>query len=653
MKKIKILFILFFFFILSLNLFLQEQEKKEEPVPDETNEVEIDTSQNERAPVVKYIIDARLFPEKSLLEGTEILTWVNKSPVPVDNLRFHLYYNAFSSPDTTFFREGELYKKTEKELRELKFGGIEITRIRLIGGDELTGNIQFVSPDDGNAADKTVMQVNLKKTAAPLQRISLEIRFELKIPDLIPRSRTGKAGTYFFMGQWFPKIGVLRQDGQWHCHQYHRLSEFFADYGDYKVSITVPKKFVVGASGNLIKSEKTGSGGVTYFYEETNIHDFAWTAYPRFKKILEKVTLAGNPRETTIELLLSPRHGGAKQRYIKSLKFALDFYAKHIFPYPYKKITVVDPPLKGMMSGGMEYPTLITLGHIGFLPESLKFPEQVTIHEFSHQYWYGIVGSDEFREAWLDEGVTTFFEMEILDEYFKNSPSFLDSNLVKIDYWEFVRLRLLSLLPVDKPGQYSWAFLNSSQYDNNVYAKAGLLLRSLKNHIGKNKIYDFFKFYAEKYKFKHPTTEDFIETFNEFMDEDFTWAFEQFIKSETGLDHSVYSVKAAVVPSRPGMFRSEAVFLRKEGYFPVELAIQLENGKRITSFWKKQEKWKRFVTINASPVDYAVIDPEFKVVLDKNFLDNSKVRRPGRSGIKKLAFKFGSFFQSLLGFLIF
>jgi aminopeptidase N len=361
----------------------------------------------------------------------------------------------------------------------------------------------------------------------------------------------------------------------------------------------------------------------------------------------------GNSHETSIELLLSPRHGGAKNRYLRSLKFALDFYAKNIFPYPYKKITLVDPPLKGMMSGGMEYPTLVTLGHIGFLPDSLKFAEQITVHELSHQYWYGIVGSDECREAWLDEGVTTFFEMEILDEYFKDAPSLLDSHLVEIDDWEFIRLQYLSLLPVDKPGQYSWDFLKGSQYANNVFAKSGLLLRSLKNHIGKNKIYDFFKFYAEKYKFKHPTTENFIETFNEFMGEDFTWAFEQFIRSETGVDHSVYSVKTAAVPSSPGMYRNEAVFLREEGYFPVELAIQLKNGKRITSFWKEREKWKRMVTINDSPVDYAVIDPEFKIVLDKNFLNNSKVCAPARSGIKKLAFKFGSFFQGLLGFLIF
>lgn len=653
MKKTKFLLILvFFFMVLSLNVFLQETEQQDEPVLKETGEVEIDTSQNLDAPVVKYIIDVRLFPEKRRLAGTEIVTWINKSKVPVDNLRFHLYYNAFRGPETTFFREGKIFKKSQQELKEMVFGDIKIEEIRIIGGEDLKGKMAFISPDDGNKDDKTVLQVNLEKAVQPLHRVSLEIRFALTIPNLISRTRTGVAGDYFFLGQWFPKIGVMQEDGEWHCHQFHRNSEFFADYGDYKVSLTVPEKLIVGASGNLIKKEKKIKGTLTHFYEEENIHDFAWTAYPRFKKYVEKVKLPGNPHETAIELLLSPRHSEVKQRYLNSIKFSLDFYAKNIMPYPYKKITLIDPPLKGLASGGMEYPTLITLSYAGFLPGSIKLPESVTVHEFSHQYWYGIVGSDEFREAWLDEGVATFFEMEILDEYFKGSASFLDSALIEIDEWEAARLLYLSLLPVDKVGQYSWKFLNRSQYMGNVYAKAGLLLRSLKNHIGKKKMYDFFKFYIDKYKYKHPTTENFIETFNSFMNLDFTWAFDQFIKDDKGVDHAVYSVEAVAIPSQPGMYRNEAVFLRKEGYFPVKSMIQLKNGKRIQEFWSEKKKWKRMVSVDDSPIDYAAIDPEFKIVLDKNFLNNSKVREPKRMGIKKLALKLGYFFQNLLSFVI-
>lgn len=636
------------------NLFLEE---KNEPVPQENNQAAVDNPneivvenlENERSPVVKYIIDARLFPGERTLKGTEILTWINKSKHLVNNLRFHLYYNGFKSPQSTFFQESKMYRKSKKEISKLKFGGITIGEIRVIGGAESTDKIRFLSPDDGNPNDRTVMHLDLEKAVQPLQAISIKIDFELQVPGIF--SRTGAVDDYFFMGQWFPKIGVLQEDGTWNCHQFHNYSEFFADYGDYKVSLTIPGKFLVGAAGNLIKNEKNRNGTVTYFYEETNIHDFAWTAYPHFKKYVKKIKLPGSAYETTVELLLSPHHGEAKERYLNSLEFALDFYAENIFPYPYKKITLVDPPLKGVWSGGMEYPTLITLGYIGSLPQSLNLVEPLTVHETGHQYWYGIVGSDEVSEAWLDEGITTFFELEILDEYFRAAPSFLDLGLIHIDGWEYERSAYLSLLPVDKIGQVSWDFMNSSQYAYNVYSKAALLLRSLKNYIGKRKMYDFFKYYAEKYKFKHATGEDFIATFNEFMDEDFSWAFDQFIKDNKGVDNSVYSVESAPISSRPGMYRNEVIFLRKDGYFPVELVIKLKNGQSIKAFWQEGKKWRRITTINDSPIDYAVIDPEYKIVLDRNFLDNSKMRQPQRSGIKKLALKFGFFFQTVLSFL--
>ena len=415
----------------------------------------------------------------------------------------------------------------------------------------------------------------------------------------------------------------------------------------------MPEKYIVGATGNLLKTEKNVGGTVTYFYEEKNIHDFAWTAFPEFKKFTEKIKLKGNTHETTIELLLPPGHENVKYRLLNSLKFALHFFAEHIYPYPYKKITLVDPPYKGLASGGMEYPTLITTAHMNLLPDSFKLPELVTIHEFGHQYWYGMVGSDEFREAWLDEGVNSFFELEIIEAYFKDSASAVDSAIIKIEDWEAARMRYASLLPVDKVNQYSWKFLSGHQYASNVYSKAAIFLRSLKNLVGKEKMYDFFRFYAEKFKFKHPTSKNFIDTFNSFMDEDYTWAFDQYINSNAKLDHAVYCVESVKVESSPDKYRNKVVFLRKEGYFPVELLIELENQQKIKIFWKEKTNWKKIVFEDTSPIQYAAIDPNFKLPLDTNYLNNSKMRNPDKSFIRRLSLKFGFFFQNLMGFLIF
>lgn len=626
-----------------------ENEKKAEELPGQ----ETPGTPGEEGPIVSYLIEAQLFPQTRKLTGVETLSWRNTSQYPVDNLRFHLYYNAFRSLKTTFMQEAQYYKKYQsmEAQKKLKFGDIKIKEIRRIAGGDLTENYRFVSPDDDNPEDRTVMELKLEKPVPPGQVLRLKLEFVLTIPQIF--ARTGAEGDYFFMGQWFPKIGVLPSSGQWHCHQFHYNSEFFADYGTYQVGLTIPETFVVGATGNLVNTEKNADHTITYLFEEKNIHDFAWTAYPHFTRITEKVQLKGSREPITIELLLSPGHGAAKHRYLTALKFAMDFFTQHIFPYPYKKITVVDPPLKGIRSSGMEYPGLITAGYLDTLPGSFKLTEVVTIHEFGHEYWYGIIGSDEYREAWLDEGVNSFFELEIMEEYFKNSHSLVDSIFLRIDDWEARRVFYANILPVDPVDQYSWKFLNRAHYGGNVYSKTAIFLVSLKNLIGKDRMYDFFKYYAEKYTFKHPSSQDFIDTFNTFMNEDFSWAFDQFIKGEKGLGHAVLSVESVKTAAKPGMYKNEVVFVRKEGYFPVEWVITLENGKEIRSVWRTRENWKKIIFDDTSPIKHAAIDPHCKVPLDRDFLDNSMVRKPSAPGLKRLSMKIGFFFQNLLGFLVF
>ncbi|MGD2091422.1 MAG: M1 family metallopeptidase [Candidatus Aminicenantes bacterium] len=636
-----------------------EKEKKEEKLPEQETpgeetkkETGEETIEKEEGPIVSYLIEAQLFPKIRKLTGTQTLSWRNTSQHPVDHLRFHLYYNAFRSLKTTFMQEAKYYKKYQsmEAQKKLKFGEIKIKEIRRIGGSDLTENYRFVSPDDNNPEDRTVMELKLEEPVPPGQILRLKMEFVLTIPQIF--FRTGAEGDYFFMGQWFPKIGVLQSNGQWHCHQFHYNSEFFADYGTYRVWLSIPETFVVGATGNLINREKNADNTITYLFEEKNIHDFAWTAYPHFTRITETIQLKDSREATTIELLLSPGHGAAKHRYLNALKFAMNFFAQHIFPYPYKKITVVDPPLKGMYSGGMEYPTLITAGYIDMLPGSFKLTEAVTIHEFGHEYWYGIIGSDEFREAWLDEGVNSFFEMEIVDEYFKDSYSLLDSAFLKVNNWEARRVFYTYLLPVDLVVQYSWEFLDRCHYGGNVYSKAAIFLRSLKNLIGKDRMYNFFRYYAEKYKFKHPSSEDFIDNFNTFMNEDFSWAFDQFIRGEKRLDHAVHSLESVKIAAKPELYKNEVVFVRNEGYFPVEWLITLENGKEIRSVWRTRENWKKIVFEDPSPIKHAAIDPLYKLPLDRNFLNNSKVIEPTTSGFKRLSMKIGFFFQNLLGFLV-
>jgi len=521
--------------------------------------------------------------------------------------------------------------------------------MRIVEGEELTEKIHYISPDDHNNDDRTVMEVILKEPIKPKHSIEIKINFTLTIPEIF--SYTGHEDDYFFMGQWFPKIGVLQQNGKWNCHQYHKHSQFFSDFGEYKIGLTIPERYIIGATGNLTKKIKNTDGTYTFIFEEKNIHDFAWVAYPYFKEIVEKIKLKGNREETKIVLLLSPHHDKAAPKYLKALKFAMQFYAENIFPYPYKTITLVDPPMKAWKSSRQEYPTLSTLGYLFFLPECIKYTETITIHQFGHQYWYGMVGTDEVREAWLDEGINTFFEIEILEKYFKDSKSYIDSSFFGISSLQYHRYNYLSLPSVDRVNQYSWKFLNKSSYTGNVSSKAGILLRSLKNHVGQNKMMDFFRLYAKKYKYKNPTTEDFIKTFTQFMGSDYSWVFDQFITGDKNLDHAIHSIESDQIQSNPDRYRNEVIILRNEGFFPVEILIKLKSGEEIKHFWKEKETWKKIIFEHNSPIDYAIIDPQYKIPLDKNILNNSKVFLPSKRGIHKLAAKLGFLFQNFLSFL--
>lgn len=610
---------------------------------------------NNQEPIVTYLIEAQLYPQDRELTASETITWRNTSTMPVKNLPFHLFYNAYRNLDTTFMKESGLDVRTRARgnENELLFGEIKITRINRIGPGEPIdlSKLQFIAPDDNNPNDHTVAELTLEQPLQPDETIRLRIDFTLTIPQIF--DRTGVKDDYFFIAHWFPKIGVLNATGQWYCHQYHAHTGFFSNYGYYRVALTIPGQYVVGATGNMIKSVRNANNSVTYHYEENHIHDFAWVAYPYFNRVSESILLPGNPRPTVIQFLLAPGHDSVKERTLEALKFAMTFYAERIFPYPYKRLTVVDFPFGSHPGIAMEFPTLITTSYTSLLPDACKLPEINIIHEFGHQYWYGLVGNNEATEAWLDEGVNTFFQLEILDEFFRDSPSFLDWDILPVQAWEVTRMQYTSSLPVDPVLQESWKFLNQDIYEAHVYAKTAILLRSLKQLVGRERLFNFFKYYAQKFKLKHPTSDDFIDTFSAFMEEDFSWAFDQYIRTPTALDLAVHSIRSVKTSSLPETYTNEAVFVRKEGYFPAELLITLANGKEIKSYWHEKNKWKRLVFEDVSPIRQAVVDPAFKIPLDKNFLNNATRVNPGRRGIRRLALKSGFSFQNFLSTVIF
>ncbi len=622
--------------------------------------------------IVDYRIQVKLLTETKTLEGRETVTWLNDSSVPVSELQFHLYLNAFKNNRSTFMRESGGSHRGFK-VDEDNWGYITVTNIRLKEGEDLTSRMEFIQPDDGNPDDQTVLRIPLPGPVSPQEKVTLEIDFEAKLPRVFARS--GFAGDFYMVGQWFPKLGV-NQDGIWNCHQYHQNSEFFADFGIFEVEMTVPKGYVVGATGERTKEHDNVDRTMSYTHYQEDVHDFAWTACPDFVEFREPFSLDDPPVDTEMILLVHRQHLSQKDRFLDALKKGIEFYSRNYGPYPYKTVTLVDPPIKAMGAGGMEYPTLFTTMAVHFMPKGLRMPEMVTIHEFGHGYWYGIVGSNEFEEAWLDEGINSYSEMKAMDQYYGPGRSMIDLGPIKIGDGDYHRLQVIPIFAWDPIVKHSWAFVSGGSYATNVYSKAALTLKTLENYLGENVMARIMRIYYEKWKFRHPVTDDFIVVAEEVSGRDLDWFFDQFLKTAGSLDYAVSSIRyreeaeplgfygGELLKPESGkdvrnkearkIYRNEVVVQRKgELFFPQEILVTFEDGEEVRETWDGRDRWKRYIYKRPIKIKSALLDPENKILLDVNFFNNSKVMKPDRVSPLKYALVLALKFQEFLTCLSF
>ncbi len=346
-----------------------------------------------------YKISAKLDTSLHEVHGEMESYWVNNSTDIVPDIQLHLYLNAFRSNKTTFMRESG----STKEIKDTEKGWIDIKSMTNGDGLNLMQFMQFISPDDGNSDDMTVLKINLPRAANPGDTVFLKISFVSKLPSRI--IRTGYTDNFYFVAQWFPKFGVYEPAGMryatqggWNCHQFHANSEFYSNHSVYDVIITLPNRYIVGTGGVLLKEEKSGEKEKTLTYRAEDIVDFAWTAWPGYTVFNDRWG------DVKINLLLPSERADQVNRQIQAVKNALEYLTKNVGPYPWPYITFVDPPGIGGGAGGMEYTTLFTSDSFTGIPSYLHIPELVTIHEFGHAYFMGILASNEFEEPWLDEG---------------------------------------------------------------------------------------------------------------------------------------------------------------------------------------------------------------------------------------------------------
>ncbi len=606
----------------------------------------------EPPPVVAYRIDARLDPATRTVTGSVHATWRNPASEPVDALYLHLYLNAFASNRTTLMTGMGARARRWWARHPDGWGRIDIAALRVGDTDRLAA-LTTVRPDDGNPDDHTLARLALPAPVPPGEPVDVAIDFVATLPRLFLRS--GHAAPFFFVAQWFPKLAAWR-DGGWHAHQYHATSEFAADFGSYDVTLTVPTDYVLGFTGTTVGERANGDGTRTVQVSAERVHDFAWTADPRF------VVADTRLDEVPVRFLLQPAHRDQLPRYRDALHAAMARCATWFGPYPYPALTVVDPGPGGFAAAGMEYPMLFTVGTTWWMPDGLRLPEVLAVHEFIHQYWQGLIASDEVNEPWIDEGITSYLEGLVLDAAY-GPGAYADLFGLQVDAVTAHRWRYLaggSWDPVTTP---SFRMLDPDSYAGTAYAKTALALRTLGGLLGgQEPVLAALGALAREWRFAHPTGAD-VRAALAARDRGRASAFLDQVLDGTGtLDYAVARVTAAPVPSpvpaaalparaaaEPPRYRSEVLIERRGTVrVPVDILVVYDDGSTTRETWDGQGRWYRIDATGMRQVAYAVVDPDRALPLDVNQLNNSRMREPGTRGIWRLAGRWGLWLQSAL-----
>ena len=611
-----------------------------------------------------YAITARLDPASRTLSGDELLTWRNTSSVPAATLRFHLYYNAWRNTRSTWMRERVRAGRAAVAGRpEADWGWIDVTSVRIISSGrgpggipgntpiDMTSRARFIAPDDGNTDDRTVMEVPMDRPIAPGETVNLQIAWSSRVPRTF--ARTGTIGNYYFLGQWFPKIGVLEESG-WNCHQFHSTTEFFADFGSYDVRLTVPRGWTVGATGLERDRRDEADGTTTHHYVQDDVHDFAWTASPDF---IERHAAFEHPTlpAVDIRLLLQPGHEGQADRYFEAARAALKYYGEWYGPYPYGHLTIVDPAWQSG-TDGMEYPTLVTAGSRWLAPQEVMTPEDVAIHEIGHQFWYGIVATNEIEDAWMDEGINTYSTARVIEQAYPQA-SYSKRYFGGFIPWVFRDFPLTRAIEGDRLGTYrqgatadvqatpSWQYWPRTA-GSITYDKTALWMHTLERLIGWDTLQRVMSTYFSRWAFRHPKPRDFFDIVNEVTGRDYTWFFDQVYRSSSLFDYGVDTFTSEASTARgffgdgdrrafssregaPGQFLTTVVVRRLgDGMFPVDVRVVLENRKEVRWRWDGRERWKAFDVSAPARASFAQVDPEHVLLLDVNYTNNSAALAP-------------------------
>ncbi len=607
--------------------------------------------------VVHYQINAELDPTTHRITGAQTVRWRNRSTVAISTVYFHLYLNGFANSGSTYMHEQRMSDLIDDPLTAPKapFDDGEWGSIKLSGviqlGSVVAPRARFVQPDGGPKTDQSVLALDLAQAVPPGETLTLSMNFVSQLPRAL--SRTGYFKTFHMVAQWFPKIAVLELAGErglapvfppdtppidqvqsvrWNAHEFHLNSEFYADFGSFDVTLTVPQEYTIAATGAQVAPVTVTAGKSRYHFAQADVHDFAWAADSRFMPPLLGSFARAGKSPVQIKVFFTPDYASNAAPALAATLGAMRYSDATLGSYPYDTLSVIVPPFNADAASGMEYPTLYTVeGYTDVRPGSRDSAllEFVAVHEFTHNYFQGILASDEFEEPMLDEGLNEFWNNRYLKSAGKTLPLIEAPGLTySVDRFEFARIRAALADPTDALGQNSWARFSEASFGT-VYSRTAIMLRDLDARWGAAVMTRAMQTYYQRWKFRHPSIADFKAVLSEVSGDHahVERVFAQTVYANHLMDDRVSALSS--LPLAEGTERFESfVTVRHFGVsLPQTLVLRFKDGTTQTQAWPATDaapSWRRLRFLSASIAQSAQLDPEQHYFIDQNLLDNSR-----------------------------
>ncbi|MGB3850703.1 MAG: M1 family metallopeptidase [Tunicatimonas sp.] len=510
---------------------------------------------------VDYQMEVAMDVDADRFTGKQVLTYQNNSPDTLTRVFYHLYFNAFQ-PGSMMDARSRTISDPDRRVGD-RIVGLQENEIGYQRVISLTQDSAPLQP----TTEETILVVPLAKPVLPGQSTTLAMEFKAQVPEQIRRSgRDNAEGIRYSMAQWYPKLAEYDEDG-WHPNPYIGR-EFYGVWGSYDVKIAIPANYVVAATGVLQNPQEVGHGyadqprpakrkkgaSLTYHFRADSVHDFVWAADPDYVHTTAQV-LDG----PLLHFFYQPDTLVQQWERLPELTVkAFQYMSKHFGEYPYPSYSVIQGG-----DGGMEYPmaTLIT-GHRPF-PSLVG----VTVHELIHSWYQGVLGTNESRYPWMDEGFTTYATNRTMNFLF-NPDSALSDQSANPQADTYDSYFALAASGLEEPmTTHADHYATNRAYGSASYSKGAVFLNQLSYIVGQQAFERGMRRYYNTWKFKHPDAHDFLRVMERESGLVLDWYLEYFVNSTRSVDYGIASVADSA--------QQTTVTLKRIGPMPMPLDVRV------------------------------------------------------------------------------